>query len=377
MIRLALIVLTLLFLAPSPIAQNTQCATRPNADSSNACASTKFVHNVTAGFGTVTSVTAGSGLDGGVITGSGTISVANIQPNALYFKSGKPWADVIAWGAACDGSTNDTTAIQNAINAVNSGGGTVFFPAVSGNCKVTGTLSITGSVCLVGATAASSGIIATTDITVVDFSSAVDQGCIHNLGIYGFQNTGATQPTVTVHLNAKVNMSNCRIWGGFAALYTLGTDGRMYNCFIAGFSTNAGAASIISQGANFYTSVKIDTTGGSTVNGFYQAAPSTPGTVLENHLTDVDFSGSYTNSILIDDGAGNSAVTWIHGGIMSSPIVITNAKWTVFTAAEVGSTTFSHAAGTLTLANSFANSATTLSGGGTDRLCSNNKNITC
>src|SRR5271166_5598231 len=38
-------------------------------------------------------------------------------PGPVFFKSGAPWYDVKAFGAVCDGTTNDTTAIQNALNA--------------------------------------------------------------------------------------------------------------------------------------------------------------------------------------------------------------------------------------------------------------------
>ena len=45
-----------------------------------------------------------------------------------YFKGPNPWIDVKAYGAKGDGVTNDTTAVQNAINAAGNGD-SVFFPA--------------------------------------------------------------------------------------------------------------------------------------------------------------------------------------------------------------------------------------------------------
>ena len=54
------------------------------------------------------------------------------------------------FGAVGDGTTNDTTAIQNAINAVIAqGGGTLFFPA--GTYSINATLTVTGAVILKGA----------------------------------------------------------------------------------------------------------------------------------------------------------------------------------------------------------------------------------
>lgn len=46
----------------------------------------------------------------------------------VYITGPRPWADVRAHGAVGDGVTNDTAAIQAAINAVASPGGIVFFP---------------------------------------------------------------------------------------------------------------------------------------------------------------------------------------------------------------------------------------------------------
>jgi Pectate lyase superfamily protein len=54
------------------------------------------------------------------------------------------------YGATGNGTTDDTSAIQSAINAAqNAGGGVVFFP--SGTYKLTGSLTVTGSIQLLGA----------------------------------------------------------------------------------------------------------------------------------------------------------------------------------------------------------------------------------
>src|SRR6266545_4800162 len=58
--------------------------------------------------------------------------------------------NVKAYGAVGDGTTDDTTPIQNAINAANTaGGGTVIFPAAS--YKITAALTVPLGVRLVGA----------------------------------------------------------------------------------------------------------------------------------------------------------------------------------------------------------------------------------
>lgn len=68
--------------------------------------------------------------------------------NDVYFKT-RPWADVIAFGADPTGNTDSTTAIQNAINSLTSGG-VVYIPTgvyvVSStiNCNITG-INIVGA----------------------------------------------------------------------------------------------------------------------------------------------------------------------------------------------------------------------------------------
>jgi len=59
--------------------------------------------------------------------------------NSLSIKGPRPWADVRAYGAVGDNVTDDTTAIQAAITAIPSTGGTVFLP--QGNYKVTASLT--------------------------------------------------------------------------------------------------------------------------------------------------------------------------------------------------------------------------------------------
>lgn len=54
----------------------------------------------------------------------------------------RPWADVMAYGAQGDGSTDDTTAIQNAINALPVTGGYVFFPPTTSFYRITATLTV-------------------------------------------------------------------------------------------------------------------------------------------------------------------------------------------------------------------------------------------
>lgn len=69
-------------------------------------------------------------LGGKFSAGGGTVA------GNVTIQGPKPWIDVYAYGAAGDGITDDTTAVQNALNAVPVGGGTVVFPP--------GTFSVSG-----------------------------------------------------------------------------------------------------------------------------------------------------------------------------------------------------------------------------------------
>jgi hypothetical protein len=85
------------------------------------------------GTNTTAAMTVGTGASMGY-SGTGALN----SSNSPYLLTAFP---VTAYGAKCDGSTNDLTAIQNAENAAESaGGGAVIFPG--GQCNYAGTLTI-------------------------------------------------------------------------------------------------------------------------------------------------------------------------------------------------------------------------------------------
>lgn len=102
--------LLFLLLATPAWAQNPTCPTRSVGDSTNACASTAFVQN----------------------------QIAVIPPPAGLVPS------VLNFGAVCDGVTNDTAAIQSAINS----GGPITLPA--GKTCMISTVNLIGSLKLYG-----------------------------------------------------------------------------------------------------------------------------------------------------------------------------------------------------------------------------------
>jgi hypothetical protein len=83
----------------------------------------------------------------------------------------------------------------------------------------------------------------------------------------------------------------------------------------------------------------------------------------ENHMINMDFSCSCTQSILISDGHNNS-ITSILNSVFDSPIVITSARVVQLVADEVGSTSFTVTAGTLLMSTTYAFTSTTISGAG-------------
>lgn len=312
--------------------------------------------------------------------GTPSLSANNVWPGVqtfagdAYFKSGRPWADVRAWGALCNSSANDTSAIQNAINTVDAlNGGEVFFSP--GNCLVSASLTVAQATCLVGTGGSPNGASSITnngsDFIVVRFAAGKNGACLRNITIFGFTNTAATQPVVLVGHNSAVHMSTCTIWGGSFALSTDGADGRIYNCYFSGWAPGGGG--VTSTGANFWTANKIDQSTVPTSVGFFQGVPSA---LAENHFTDNDFSGTYSIASFDSDDGGALANVNIHvGSVFSSAVVLTHSKFTSLVGAEIGGAV-SSGVGPLSITGSFGFAGVTATGAAT-RSCAGNINVTC
>src|SRR5438105_5550901 len=76
-------------------------------------------------------------------TWSGPLSTSGgIFTGDVYFKSGRPWIDLTTYGALCDGTTDDTTAMTNALQGLyNQGGGTLMIPAGK-TCLIAGQITL-------------------------------------------------------------------------------------------------------------------------------------------------------------------------------------------------------------------------------------------
>lgn len=173
------------------------------------------------------------------------------------------------------------------------------------------------------------------DIDTLTLDASCRYAGASDLFVAGYSGQNPTKNAVTIAANVPAQFERCNLWGGLSALKNSGVDGEFYGCFIAG-NANA-AACVTSNGANWYERCKIDTAGFAVTNAFVQGTGAIPG-VMENHFTDCDFSGTFTRSVLINDGATNTAITVFTGGVFSSPVVITNHHSSIFTGCEFGST---------------------------------------
>jgi hypothetical protein len=159
--------------------------------------------------------TNGSGFTCG---SSPSLSANNIWTGDQYFGSGRPWADIVAFGAVGNNSTDNHVADANAIATVAAlGGGVIYVP--SGHfCDKSG-LDLTGSLYLwlVGEAWASSIDICGGTASTVTLDSG--QGAVMNLQIFGPQfGAGAVVPTgdalrVTANTVDGKIFNNIMTWG--------------------------------------------------------------------------------------------------------------------------------------------------------------------
>src|SRR5450432_2263097 len=127
-------------------------------------------------------------------TGSGaptkpcTAAQANTVLNAVdnLFKSGRPWVDVRAFGALGDQTTDDTTAFQNAANALSGIGGIVYIPP--GNyCVKTGPVTVNSAITVEFVSTGRSRLVQTCGANVKVFSLNGGAHALRGFSIQGSQ----------------------------------------------------------------------------------------------------------------------------------------------------------------------------------------------
>lgn len=123
--------------------QATTCPTRPQSDDSNACATTSFVHQIVSAFLPIADLGANvlTALEYDLNSIGGLISNPGNGPGLFSLDhNSTPYTDksviyASQYGAKCDDATNDSAALQNALNAIiTTGGGTLILPP--GKCLV-------------------------------------------------------------------------------------------------------------------------------------------------------------------------------------------------------------------------------------------------
>jgi hypothetical protein len=143
--------------APSPIvatgtASCPTCAIGPGSSTANHVAEFASTDGVTLQDGgplsaSFSALTSGTNTTAAMLVGTGA-SLGSTGTGTVNATNGAvPAFPVLAQGAKCDGSTDDTTAIQAALTACagSANGGTVIVPA--GNCRISSALTHNGSGC--------------------------------------------------------------------------------------------------------------------------------------------------------------------------------------------------------------------------------------
>lgn len=256
-----------------------------------------------------------------------------------FFQTGRPWADVCAYGAVPDNSTPSAAFIQAAVDYMYTtfGGGTVYLP---GLFVLEHGIVVKGGVCIVGGGRSVSALQGGGgDFNTVTFDTSCVKGCgLAHLTVNGFQSQAATSNAIQINQNVSVNLFDIGAFYGSAAMYTAGIDGAYENCWF-----NGSVNSVWSDGANKYTDVIFNANGSFPSYGtaFTQGLGFSGGTSVENMLTNCDFSGNFTKSVSIYTRTTPPyGITIFKGCIFAAPILLSQAYHTGFIGCEVGSPSF-------------------------------------
>ena len=135
-----------------------------------------------------------SGTTNSTLAGTATVGDAIL--------SGGPWIDIRAYGAVIDGATENATAVQNAINALPTQGGTVWFPP--GTNKISSAITLRSNMAMVFAAG-----------SIIDATGIADSSTV-------FTATGSESGTVSLTADALINTSALTVAAGDEAGFSSG-----------------------------------------------------------------------------------------------------------------------------------------------------------
>jgi hypothetical protein len=201
-----------------------------------------------------------------------------------------------------------------------------------------------------GTTITSNGV----DMPLWQFDNTCGLAGLYDVWFIGLQDRAAQQHVVTIAENMPVYMERVDIWGGNSALFNLGCDCRIRDCFISG----NGLASVLTQGANFYDHCKFDTVDDLKSPQFsvYIAGPTQTlidAGAMENFFNFCDMSGKWqSGSIYVDDRTspiGPIGTNQFIGGVMSGAVILQRQKQSIFSGVRFGSSSFVNNGGSVSV----------------------------
>ena len=247
------------------------------------------------------------GTDGNVGIGTLTPKALLDLAGSLTIKGPRPWIDVTAYGAVGDGATDDTAAIQAALNAVPDSGGTVYMP--KGAYVTTGTLTIVHPTYLQGAGPGATKfwvksadgdvlVVSAGSVTIeqVGFASAVPGGARHSGAYVHFMPTAGT-----------VTLRQFSMYGGYVGVRMQATTAWVENGTIFAPSSAAGGTGILVDGGDDHFYDHLTMGGGE--YGVPESLMHIVGSSGSNNITNVDIGGAQ-NCLLVDPATGLAAF-WV------------------------------------------------------------------
>lgn len=315
-----IVLFALLWATPSTAA-NVTCATRPPGDSSNACASTAFVHGATTGLG--------PGGSNGQIQYNNAGTFGGLTNGQAAAQIGVPVYNInTTGGVVCNGSTNVSSAFQTAINSAAAAGEAAYW---TGTCVVSN-ISIPTGLKLFGAGPAASILLRPpSDINNYVLVGTGTKFQLSNFAING-NNGNETVGGSNIHLSGAGNFSISDLtltqyYSSNASTFGVGiqcdssvdktnnTNSSLIGNTVTGLGVNTTLSGIILNGCS---NILVQ---GNIVTGNIYAGIAVLSTTLPVPSTPVNFNDTITGNTTNSDGIGIDVAGFFSGyGIGNQPL---------------------------------------------------------